>query len=67
LVLASPESRFGVSENIITTPTMYLQSDMHNQCVGGATDLVKHLTGCGFVLSVMTVFDEIETKQEFGR
>jgi len=46
---------------------MYLQSDMHNQCVGGATDLVKHLTGCGFVLSVMTVFDEIETKQEFGR
>lgn len=65
--LICPESRFRISENIIITPTMYLQSDTHSWCGGDSIDLVKHLTGFGFVLSVMAGFDEIETKQEFGR
>lgn len=34
---------------------------------GGAIDLVKHITGLGFVQSVRVCLDAIEAKQEAGR
>lgn len=44
-----------------------LPLDIPSRGGGGAIDLVKHITGLGFVESVRVCLDAIEAKQEAGR